>query len=73
MSISNRVQKLEDLLVAGSRLIVCSQPRDMSDHDMAQYLKSHGIPAATGDLVVSLKRFSDAHPEPWIRMDAAQA
>jgi hypothetical protein len=69
MSISNRIQRLEGLLATGGRMIVCSQPRDMTDEQLEQYLTSQGISTQLDDLVVSLKRFSDGHPNPWIKLD----
>ena len=73
MSISNCIQKLEDLLGTGTRLIVCSQPSDMTDEQLERYLASHGISTQTDDLVISLRRFGDGHPDPWVKVEAACA
>ncbi|WP_260598294.1 hypothetical protein [Sphingomonas endolithica] len=34
-----------------------------------QYLHGQGISTQTDDLVVSLKRFGEGHPEPWVKID----
>lgn len=69
MSISNRIQKLEDLLDVGGRMIVLSRPYEMSDEQLERYMHAQGISTKTDDLIVSRKRFSDGHPDPWIKID----
>lgn len=71
MTISNRIQKLEDALGVGVSLVVFSRPSDMTDEQLEHFLESRGISTRSDDLVVSLKRFSDGHPDPWITIDGA--
>jgi hypothetical protein len=73
MSISNRIHKLEELLGVGGRVIVLSQPCDMSDEDLEYYLESQGISSRTEDLIISLRRLGEGHPAPWVTIDGIPA
>jgi hypothetical protein len=73
MSMSNRIQKLEDVLGVGARVLVLSQPRDMTDEQLERYLEARGISTRSDDLVVSLKRFGEGQPDPWVKIHDAHA
>ncbi|WP_426265158.1 hypothetical protein [Sphingomonas sp. PWP1-2] len=69
MSISTRIRKLEDELGPDGRLIVCSRPADMTDPELEGYLHSFGISTTAQDLIISIERFGDRHPDPWVMID----
>ncbi len=73
MTMTSRIQKLEDLLGQRARIVVFSQPRNMSDEELERFLEAKGISTRTDDLIVSLKRLGDGHPEPWVTIDGVQA
>lgn len=69
MSILTRIRKLEDDLRPDGRLIVCSRPADMTTPELERYLHSFGVTTTAQDLVISIERFGDGHPEPWVAID----
>jgi hypothetical protein len=45
----------------------------MSDEQLERFLEGQGISTRTDDLVVSLKRFGDGQPDPWVKIDGVAA
>lgn len=67
---ASRIRRLEEMLGVGARVIVVGRPRDMTDAELEAFLHAQGISTASDDLIVSLHRFEDGDPEPWVKIAA---
>ena len=65
---ASRIRKLEETLRVGARVIVVGRPRGMTDDELEAFLHANGISTATDDLIVSLQRFDDGDPDPWVKI-----
>jgi hypothetical protein len=65
---ASRIRKLEESLGIRGRVIVVGHPHEMTDAELEAFLEANGISTETDDLVVSLRRFGDGDPNPWVRI-----